>query len=113
MVRSPGEAVGNAGKRARYPNLPANVATPSTWPAGPARSEAHEKVTVEVMDRAAIIKAGIPWPRGRLQGGEHEPRLITLRYTGRAGARRSAWSASRSPSTPAASRSSPRPECTR
>nr|HNH87445.1 leucyl aminopeptidase [Solirubrobacterales bacterium] len=83
-----GEAVGNAGNRARYlQSLPANVATPE-YLAGRAReiAEAHEKVTVEVMDRAAIIKAGMGGLEAVSKGGEHvEPRLITLRYTGKGG----------------------------
>ncbi|MBN8868443.1 MAG: leucyl aminopeptidase [Solirubrobacterales bacterium] len=81
-----GEVVANSGNRARYlQSLPANVATPE-YLAGRAReiADAHEKVTVEVMDRAAIVKAGMGGLQAVSKGGEDvEPRLITLKYTGK------------------------------
>lgn len=81
-----GEVVANAGNRARYlQSMPANVATPE-FLAGRAVeiAGAHSKVSVGVMDRAAIVEAGM----GGLEavskgGGDVEPRLITLKYTGR------------------------------
>ncbi|MGK2956338.1 MAG: leucyl aminopeptidase family protein [Solirubrobacterales bacterium] len=80
-----GEAVGNAGNRARYlQSLPANVATPE-YLAGRAQeiADAHEKVTVEILDRAGIVKAGMGGLEAVAKGGEDiEPRLITLKYTG-------------------------------
>jgi leucyl aminopeptidase len=80
------EAVANAGNRARYlQSLPANVATPE-YLAGRAREIADEfdSVEVEVLDRAAIIAAGMGGLEAVAKGGEDiEPRLITLRYTGR------------------------------
>ena len=83
-----GEAVGNAGNRARYlQSLPANVATPE-YLAGRAReiADSHERVTVEVLDRAGIISAGMGGLEAVAKGGEDiEPRLITLRYTGKGG----------------------------
>ena len=84
MVRI-GEVVANSGNRARYlQSLPANVATPE-YLAGRAReiAEAHEKVTVDVMDRTAIVEAGMGGLEAVSKGGEDvEPRLITLRYAG-------------------------------
>ena len=81
-----GEVVANSGNRARYlQSLPANEATPE-YLAGRAReiADAHEKVTVEVMDREAIVKAGMGGLEAVSKGGEHvEPRLITLKYNGR------------------------------
>ncbi len=80
-----GEAVANAGNRARYlQSLPANVATPSYLAS---RAEeiaaAHDAVTVEVLDRAAIVAAGMGGLAAVAKGGEDvEPRLITLRYSG-------------------------------
>ena len=80
-----GEAVGNAGNRARYlQSLPANVATPE-YLAGRAQeiADANEKVTVEILDRAGIVKAGMGGLEAVAKGGEDiEPRLITLKYTG-------------------------------
>jgi leucyl aminopeptidase len=85
MVRV-GEVVANSGNRARYlQSLPANVATPE-YLASRAReiADAHEKVTVDVMDRAAIVKAGMGGLEAVSKGGEDvEPRLITLKYTGK------------------------------
>lgn len=87
MVRI-GEVVANAGNRARYlQSLPANEATPE-YLAGRAReiAETHEKVTVEVLDREAIAEAGMGGLEAVSKGGEEvEPRLITLRYTGKGG----------------------------
>lgn len=83
-----GEAVGNAGNRARYlQSLPPNVATPE-YLAGRAReiADANEKVTVEILDRAGIAAAGMGGIEAVAKGGEDiEPRLTTLRYTGRGG----------------------------
>lgn len=80
-----GEAVAEAGNRARYlQSLPANVATPSFLAS---RAEeiaaAHDSVTVEVMDREQIAAAGMGGLAAVSKGGEDvEPRLITLRYAG-------------------------------
>ena len=47
-------------------------------------ADAHEKVTVEVLDREGISAAGMGGLEAVSKGGQHvEPRLITLRYTGR------------------------------
>ena len=81
-----GEVVANSGNRARYlQSLPANVATPEYLASRAGEiAEAHEKVTVEVLDREAIIKAGMGGLEAVSKGGaEVEPRLITLRYTGK------------------------------
>lgn len=87
MVRI-GEVVANAGNRARYlQSLPANEATPE-YLAGRAReiADAHEKVTVDVMDRDQIKAAGMGGLEAVSRGGEDvEPRLITLKYTGKGG----------------------------
>ncbi|MDQ5894864.1 MAG: leucyl aminopeptidase [Actinomycetota bacterium] len=81
-----GEVVANSGNRARYlQSLPANEATPE-YLAGRAReiADTHAKVTVEVMDRAAIVKAGMGGLEAVSKGGSDiEPRLITLKYDGR------------------------------
>ena len=81
-----GETIANATNRARFlQSLPANVATPE-YLAGRATeiADAHEKVTVEVLDREGISAAGMGGLEAVSKGGQHvEPRLITLRYTGR------------------------------
>jgi len=81
-----GEVVGNAGNRARYlQSLPANVATPE-YLAGRASeiAAAFDSIEVEIFDRKAIIAAGMGGLEAVAKGGEDiEPRLITLRYTGR------------------------------
>jgi len=87
MVRV-GEVVGNSGNRARYlQSLPANVATPEYLANRAAEiADSHEKVSVEVLDRAGITKAGMGGLEAVAKGGEDiEPRLITMRYTGRGG----------------------------
>ncbi|MFA9399676.1 MAG: M17 family metallopeptidase [Acidobacteriota bacterium] len=80
-----GEAVGNAGNRARYlQSLPANVATPS-YLADRAEeiAAAHETVTVETLDRKGIAAAGMGGLEAVARGGDDvEPRLITVRYRG-------------------------------
>ncbi len=80
-----GEAVANAGNRARYlQSLPANVATP-VYLASRAEeiAAAHDAVTVEILDRAGIAAAGMGGLVAVSKGGEDvEPRLITLRYAG-------------------------------
>ena len=83
-----GEAIANAGNRARYlQSLPANVATPEYLASRATEiAEAFEKVTVDVLDREGIISAGMGGLEAVAKGGEAvEPRLITLRYTGRNG----------------------------
>ncbi|MGK2932018.1 MAG: M17 family peptidase N-terminal domain-containing protein, partial [Solirubrobacterales bacterium] len=67
-----GEAVGNAGNRARYlQSLPANFATPE-YLAGRAQegADAYEKVTVELLDRAGIVEAGMGGLEAVAKGGE-------------------------------------------
>ena len=80
-----GEVVANATNRARYlQSLPANVATPE-YLANRAEeiAAAHEKVTVDVLDRAGIAAAGMGGLVAVSKGGEDiEPRLITLTYKG-------------------------------
>jgi leucyl aminopeptidase len=81
-----GTAVADAGNRARHlQSLPANVATPE-YLAERAREIAgqFDSVEVEVLDRAGIISAGMGGLEAVAKGGEDiEPRLITLKYTGR------------------------------
>lgn len=81
-----GATVAEAGNRARYlQSLPANFATPE-YLAERAREIAggHDSLTVEVLDRAGIIDAGMGGLEAVAKGGEEiEPRLITLKYTGR------------------------------
>lgn len=83
-----GEVVANAGNRARYlQSLPANEATPEYLAARAQEiADAHEKITVEVMDREAIIAARMGGLEAVSKGGtDVEPRLITLKYTGKGG----------------------------
>jgi leucyl aminopeptidase len=86
-----GEVVGNAGNRARYlQSLPANVATPE-YLADRAKeiADGFDSVEVEVLDREGIIAAGMGGLEAVAKGGEDvEPRLITLKYTGRGGGER-------------------------
>ena len=81
-----GEVVANSGNRARYlQSLPANEATPE-YLATRAReiADAHEKVTVEILDREAIIDSGMGGLEAVSKGGRDvEPRLITLKYAGK------------------------------
>lgn len=81
-----GNAVADAGNRARHlQSLPANFATPE-YLAERAREVAaqFDSVEVEVLDRAGIIAAGMGGLEAVAKGGEDiEPRLITLKYTGR------------------------------
>ncbi len=81
-----GEAIANAGNRARHlQSLPANFATP-VYLADRAVEIAggFDSVEVEVLDRAGIIAAGMGGLEAVAKGGEDiEPRLITLKYTGR------------------------------
>lgn len=83
-----GEAVANAGNRARYlQSLPANEATPE-YLAERAREIAasFDKVSVDVMDRDQIVAAGMGGLEAVSKGGQHvEPRLITLKYSGGGG----------------------------
>lgn len=76
----------NAANRARHlQSLPANFATPE-FLADRAReiAGAHPAVEVEVLDREQIIAAGMGGLAAVSSGGrEVEPRLITLKYTGR------------------------------
>ena len=95
-------------------SLPSNVATPTFLAA---RAEeiaaAHDSVSAEVLGPEEIAAKEMGGLVAVSQGGAEEPRLIVLRYAAAARARPWAWSARASPSTPAASRSSPRPGCTR
>jgi leucyl aminopeptidase len=64
-------------------NLPANVATPE-FLADRARelADAHEKLSFEALDRAAIEELGMGAFAAVAQGSDREPRLIVLRYDG-------------------------------
>ncbi len=95
-------------------SLPSNVATPS-YLAGRAEEIAagHDSLSVEVFGREEIAAKKMGGLVAVSQGGAEDPRLIVLRYDGGGSARPSAWSARASPSTPAASRSSPRRGCRR
>ena len=80
-----GEAIANAGNRARYlQSLPANVATPEYLAARATEiADRFDSVSVEVLDREGIIAAGMGGLEAVAKGGEDiEPRLITLKYTG-------------------------------
>ena len=81
-----GRVCANAANRARHLQaLPANFATPE-FLADRAReiAEGHPSVELEVLDREGIIAAGMGGLAAVSSGGrEIEPRLITLKYTGR------------------------------
>ena len=95
-------------------STPANFATPTDLAeraeeiaAGP------DALSVEVLGRAELEAKGMGGLLAVSRGGPQEPRLIVLRYAAAAPAPPSASSARVSPSTPAASRSSPAPACRR
>ncbi len=70
--------VGDAVNAARdLQNAPANVMTPSALAE---RARALEGVTVEVLDRAGIVAAGMGAFAAVAQGSDEEPQLITIRY---------------------------------
>jgi leucyl aminopeptidase len=76
-----------AANRAReLQNLPANVLTPEALAD---RAEeiaaAHERVEVEVLDRAAVTAQGMGGLVAVARGSAAEPRLIVLRYAGGGG----------------------------
>jgi leucyl aminopeptidase len=96
-------------------NRPANHCTP-TYLAEQAKSlgKSHG-LKVEVLDRKQLEKLGMGSFLAVSQGSAEPPKFIVARYDGRgqdAGTRRPRR-ARASPSTPAASRSSPRPRWTR
>jgi leucyl aminopeptidase len=79
--------VAAAANRARdLQNLPSNELTPAGLAA---RAEeiaaARERVEVEILDRAAIVAAGMGGLAAVSQGSTTEPRLIALRYSGGGG----------------------------
>ncbi len=92
--------------------LPSNVVTPS-YLADRAREIAggHEALSAAILDRAEVAELGMGGltavARGKRRGAAADH--ASLRAIGRRPGRRSGWSARRSPSTPAGSRSSPRP----
>jgi leucyl aminopeptidase len=87
QIRSAAETalvVAEAANRARtLQNLPSNELTPTALAT---RAEeiaaASERVEVEVLDREAIVAAGMGGLVAVSQGSETEPRLIALRYAG-------------------------------
>ena len=92
---------------------PANVIYPETL-AEQARTLEQLGVEVEVLDEAAMRELGMGALLGVAQGSARPPRLVVMQWHGArqggwAGRRRSPLSARGSPSTPAASRSSPPP----
>jgi leucyl aminopeptidase len=73
-----------AANRAReLQNLPSNVATPS-YLAGRAAEIAadHDEISLEVLDRAQMLKRGMGGLVAVAKGTAEEPRLIALRYAG-------------------------------
>ncbi len=92
---------------------PANVIYPETL-AEQARTLEELGVKVEILDEKAMGKLGMGALLGVAQGSARPPRLVVMQWHGagnggRPRQRRSPSSARGSPSTPAASRSSPRP----
>ena len=73
-----------AANRARtLQDLPANELTPEKLAERAAEiAAADERISVEVLDRAAIAAAGMGGLVAVSQGGPTEPRLIALRYSG-------------------------------
>ena len=64
-------------------NLPSNVATPTFLAERAAElADAHDSLSVEVMDRDQIVSAGMGALAAVAQGSYEEPRLIVLRYEG-------------------------------
>jgi leucyl aminopeptidase len=64
-------------------NRPANDLTPSALAERAAEiADRHDTVTLEVMGREEIEKAGMGAFAGVARGSDEEPRLITLRYDG-------------------------------
>ena len=75
-----GESAGRAANAARdLQNAPANEMTPTRLAE---RAREIEGVSVEVMDRAALLEAGMGAFAAVAQGTEEEPQLITIRYDG-------------------------------
>ena len=76
--------VAEAANRARtLQNLPSNELTPSALAARATEiADAHDAVSVDVLDRDAIAAAGMGGLVAVSQGTETEPRLIALRYAG-------------------------------
>ena len=107
---------GEAANRARdLQNLPANVLTPQAL-AERARGDRRRARRGRRSRSSTARRSPRPGMGGLVavsQGTAAEPRLIALRYAGGGSGPRSGWSARRSRSTAAASRSSPRRACTR
>ncbi len=82
-------AVAEAANRAReLQDLPSNELDPEALAARAREiAAAHERVEVEVLDRAAIAAAGMGGLIAVSQGSATEPRLISLRYEGGGGPR--------------------------
>ena len=98
----------------RLGNLPGNVCTPTFLGEQAQKLGKEFKLDVEVHDRKSIEKIGMGSFVSVTQGSAQPPRLIVVRYQGAARTpRRSCSSARASPSTPAASRSSPARRWTR
>ena len=98
-----------------FGNRPGNVCTP-TWLGQQAKKLGKQfDLEVEVLDRKEIEKLGMGSFLAVAQGSDEPPRFIVaaLRRRGASRRRRSSSSARASPSTPAASRSSPAPRWTR
>jgi leucyl aminopeptidase len=77
-------AAANAQNAARdLQNLPSNVATPAFLAErAEAIADAHDALSLEVLDRAAIKAAGMGAFAAVAQGTHTEPKLIVLRYEG-------------------------------
>ena len=78
------EVAARAANRARdLQNLPSNVATPTFLAERAAEiAAAHGSITLETLDREAIVGRGMGAFAAVAQGTYAEPRLIVLRYTG-------------------------------
>jgi leucyl aminopeptidase len=79
-----GRVAAEAANRAReLQDLPSNELTPERLAARARElADAHDRVEVEILDRAAIAAAGMGGLVAVSQGGPVEPRLIALRYAG-------------------------------
>jgi leucyl aminopeptidase len=83
----PARIAAEAANRARdLQNLPANELTPAALAARAQElADAHDRLEVEVLDRAEIEARGMGGLVAVSQGSATEPRLIALRYAGGAG----------------------------
>ena len=95
-------------------NMPPADLTPGAFADAVSAAAKRHKVTVTVMDEKQLSEGGFGGIIGVGQGSANPPRLVKISLqAARARRRTSAWSARASPTTPAASPSSPARRCRR